>query len=116
VWEKKPAEAAEGEDAWSPRQVAEHAIPSEIWWASEVCIACGYPGLEPIEGNYPTAEAALEAFEAASAKADGRLKYVSDTDLEKVHERMGPVSRVMELNIDHLDGHAKQIQAVVAQG
>ena len=40
-WEKSP-QSGEGEDAWSPRQVAEHVIPAEIYFANAVCAACGY--------------------------------------------------------------------------
>ena len=110
AWEKKPG--GEGEDAWSPRQVAEHAIPTEVQLASMVCVACGYPGLDKPEGSYASPAEALEAFEAAAAKSDGRLKYVTDTDIVKPDNFFKTVQGIMEYNASHLRDHAAQIQRV----
>ena len=35
------------DDDWTPRKTAEHAIAAEVYFATEVCAACGYPGLDP---------------------------------------------------------------------
>jgi len=109
-WEVAPV-TGEGEGAWSPRQVAEHAIPYEQWYASEVCAACGYPGIDVDRPHMPTASEALAAFDAAAAKADGRLKYVTEKDLAMPHERMGSVAGIMERNARHLREHAAQLLA-----
>ena len=109
-WEVAPA-TGEGEGAWTPRQVAEHAIPYEQWYASEVCAACGYPGIDVDRPPMPTASEALAAFDAAAAKADGRLQYVTEKDLAIPHERMGSVAGIMERNARHLREHAAQMLA-----
>lgn len=111
AWEKKP-EGGEGEDAWSPRQVAEHVIPLEARMTSMVCDTCGYPGVDPVEGNYPTVEAALASFDEVIAMDDKKLKYVSDTDLAKEHERLGSVETLMQrFLVGHQNEHAAQIRA-----
>ena len=69
-WEKTPA-GGEGEDAWSPRQVAEHLIPTESYFTTQICKACGYPGLDRVEASYATAAEALAA--AARVAAGARL-------------------------------------------
>ncbi len=88
--------------------MAEHVIPYEGWFASEVCAACGYPGIEPIAGPFATPHEAISAFDAACSKADGRLKYVTEKDLAMPHGRFGTVAGVMERNARHLWEHAAQ--------
>jgi hypothetical protein len=110
-WETKPTGDAEGEDAWSPRQVAEHAIGADLYFASEVCGACGYPGLELSRLSLATPADAITAFAEASAKSDGRLKYVSENDLTMQHKSMGSVADVMAIAASHLQEHAAQIRA-----
>lgn len=114
VWEKKPDDGSEGEDSWSPRQVAEHAIGADLYFASEVCSACGYPGLELSRLTLPTSEDALAAFLEASQRSDGRLKYVSENDLTMQHEKMGSVADIMAVAAGHLRDHAAQIRSVSA--
>src|SRR5438552_1305017 len=78
-WEAQPP-VPEGEEAWSPRQVAEHAIPLEVHFATRVCEACGYPGVTwEGETSFADAAAASAALEQAITISNGRLKYVSDT-------------------------------------
>jgi hypothetical protein len=80
-----------------------------VFFASQVCAACGYPGLDAWPADYESPSAALEGLEAAAAKADGRLKYVTETDLPMKHEQMGTVVDIMTLNANHLKEHAAQI-------
>ena len=108
-WERQPP-AGDGEEAWSPRQVAEHTIGAEPWFTTQVCASCGYPGLDPIEPFYATAADALTAFDEVSKNCDGRLQYVTDADLAMKHERMETVAGVMQGNARHLNEHAAQIQ------
>ncbi|MEE9277981.1 MAG: hypothetical protein V3V06_06180 [Dehalococcoidia bacterium] len=58
-----------------------------------------------------TAAAAEDAFEKAVAAADSKIKYVTDTDLEMKHDRMGTVADVMSRWSEHLRDHAQQIRA-----
>lgn len=110
AWETKP-QAGEGEDAWSPRQVAEHVIPTEGFFTSAVCAACGYPGLERISGSYPTAQDALRHLDEVIELSNKKLKYVTETDLAKRHERFGSTEDLMVGNARHLNEHAAQIRA-----
>src|SRR6185312_1800227 len=50
-------------DDWSPRKAAEHAIGAEVYFASEVCSACGYPGLDPWTGSYATPADAIAGLD-----------------------------------------------------
>jgi hypothetical protein len=97
-------------DDWSPRKAAEHAIGAEVYFASEVCSACGYPGLDPWTGSYATPADAIAGLDQAAAAADGRLKYVSDTDLVKSHPQMGTVTDIMTIDARHLLEHAEQLR------
>ena len=109
-WERA-ASAGEGEQAWSARQTAEHAIGAEVFFTSTVCTDCGYPGLERPETSYASADEALTAFAEVSALCEGRLKYVTESDLEMPDERWETVAGVMAYNATHLQEHAAQIQA-----
>ena len=115
-WEKSPP-GGEGEDAWSPRQVAEHVIAAEIYFASAVCAACGYDGPEsPIvgEAQFATAAEAQTALTAVIAAADSKIKYVSVEDLSHAHDSMGNVENVMRITAWHSLDHAMQINAAAS--
>ena len=109
-WERTPA-AGQGEEAWSPRQVAEHVVPVEAFFTTAVCSACGYPGLDAVSASYPTPADAVAAFEEVSERCDGRLKHVTEKDLAMQHERFGSVADLMAMNAHHLEEHAAQIRA-----
>lgn len=109
-WEQKPA-AGEGEEAWSPRQAAEHAISADLFFASHICVCCGYPGLDLQQLSFATPEEALAGFDEVIEKADGRLKYVTEKDLAAKSERFNTdVAGVMGVNAHHLKDHAAQIR------
>lgn len=110
TWETKPP-AGDGEDSWSPRQAAEHVIGAELFFATEVCAACGYPGVEMKRFSLESPQDALAAFDEAAATAHGRLKYVSETDLAHKSERFNTdVAGVLGIHAHHLKEHAAQIQ------
>jgi hypothetical protein len=94
--------------------VAEHAIGADLYFASEVCGACGYPGLELSRLSLATPAEAITAFAEAAAKSDGRLKYVSENDLTMQHKSMGSVADVMAIAASHLQEHAAQIRAAAS--
>ncbi|HJN93210.1 MAG TPA: DinB family protein [Dehalococcoidia bacterium] len=115
-WEKAPQEG-DGEDAWSARQVAEHVIPAEVFFAGAVCKACGYAGPEsPISGKpqFATAAEAQAALEQVVAAADSKIKYVSEEDLSHTHETMGSVESLMRMTAWHLLDHAMQMQTAAS--
>jgi uncharacterized damage-inducible protein DinB len=111
-WET-PGPGAEGEDAWSARQVLEHCIGAEVFFASAISEACGYPALELSRQSLETAADAAEQLSRAAAKADGVLQYVTDEDLTKTVEegkRLGGMSveQIMALAASHARDHAQQ--------
>jgi DinB superfamily len=108
-WERVPA--GEGEAGWSARQAAEHVIPTEAFFTTAVCAACGYPGLDEVKGDYPTAAAALTHLDTVIESCNKLLKHVSVTDLEKKHEKFGSAQDLMAFNAKHLNEHAAQIRA-----
>jgi hypothetical protein len=111
-WETKPATAPEGEEPWTPRQIAEHVAFSDVRIASGICITCGYPGKDAVRGAYATVDEAAAGCEEAAKWADGRLKYITDTDIVKTNERGMTVAALMEIMAKHLHDHAAQIRAV----
>ena len=113
TWERKP-ESGEGEDAWSAREAAQHVIGAELYYTNAVCEACGYDGPEsPFAGGLELAspEAANAALTQAAAAADSKIQHVTAGDLERSHERMGPLPDVFESWTGHLRDHAAQITA-----
>ncbi len=111
AWEKTPAQG-EGEEAWSPRQAAEHAIAAEAYFTSAICKACGYPGVDRVEPAYAGADEAIRAFDEVVEMCNKKLQYITETDLEKSHERFGTVENLMQVNAGHMREHAAQMRAV----
>ena len=106
----------EGEEHWSPRQVAEHAIPAEIMLASHICAACGYDGPEnPLtSAEFATADEALAAFAAVNQAVNSKVRHVQDDELGQVSpggDGLEPmtVAELMAGSIWHLSDHAAQL-------
>ena len=115
TWERRPNNDAEGEEAWSARQAAEHVVSSVVYFASTACQSSGYPKLEsPFpsrELSFPTAATAAEALDQAIAVATPAIGQITDQDLAASHERMGTVENVLTVLVTHLRDHAAQIQS-----
>lgn len=109
-WEVAPG-TGEGEEAWSARRAAEHAIGSEAFFTTAVCTACGYPGVEAVNPSYATPAEAVAGLDAMIELTNKKLKYVTAEDLEKKDERMGTSAAIIELMASHLHDHAAQILA-----
>ena len=110
AWERKLA-GGEGEAGWSAREAAEHVVPVEAMFTTAVCTACGYPGVEFAQPSYATAAEAIAGLEAVTELTNKRLKYVSDTDLEKVHaEWKRSAADILAVDAHHLHEHAAQIR------
>ena len=114
-WETPKGAAEDGEAGWSPRQVAEHVIPSELMFANGICAACGYDGPEnPLSGtSFASAADALAALDAVAAAADSKVNYVQDEELGKAAGDEGmaavPVAGLMVMDVWHLADHAAQM-------
>ena len=114
-WETPKGTADDGEAGWSPRQVAEHVIPSELMFANGICAACGYDGPEnPLsDTSFASAADALAALDAVAAAADSKVNYVQDEELGKSAGGEGmaavPVAGLMVMDMWHLADHAAQM-------
>jgi predicted transglutaminase-like cysteine proteinase len=109
TWQLRPM-GGESEGAWSAREVAEHVIPAEAFFATAICKACGYPGVEFERREYHTPADALQALDEVIEVTNKKIKYVTDTDLEKTDERWGSVENLMKVSAGHLKDHAAQIR------
>ena len=115
AWDTPKGTADDGEAGWSPRQTAEHVIPSEMMFANGICAACGYDGPDnPLSGTeFATADDAVAALDAIAAAFNSKIQYVQDEELGKSAsgEGMGaaPVAALMAMATWHLADHAAQI-------
>ena len=104
-WRRSPA----GEE-WSAQQTAEHVIQLEAFFTTEICKACGYPGLESVAPDCASSTEAIDEFDAAVSRCNDKLKYLTQEDLAKTHERFGTVEELLGMNTTHLVEHAGQIR------
>jgi hypothetical protein len=109
AWEKQPA-SGEGEDAWSPRQAAQHAIGAEAFFTTAICTACGYPGVEAPKPDFATPADAVKGFDEVVELTNKKLKYITVEDLAKPHDRFGSVEGLLKTDIGHLRDHAEQMK------
>jgi hypothetical protein len=111
-----PGAGNEGEEAWSPRQSLEHAAGAELFFASLISVACGYPPIELAEQSFLTPADAAEQYALITQKADSIIQYVSDEDLAKTVEkgRMQGMSveALLDLTASHSAEHAEQAMAI----
>ena len=115
-WETPKGTTDDGEAGWSPRQAAEHAVPSEMMFADAICAACGYDGPEnPLTGepSFASAAEALAALDIVVAAADSKVDYVQDAELGKETAAFGfdavSVAWLMEMDVWHLADHSAQM-------
>ena len=116
-WETARGTAADGEAGWSPRQVAEHAIPAEIMLAGKICAACGCEGpASPLAGSaFATPAEALAALEAVGPVFDEAVSCLQDADLDNVAAPGADgldgmsVGTLLEACCWHLADHSAQI-------
>ena len=113
AWDRTP-QGGEGEDAWSPRQVAEHVLNAELFFASNIAQACGAPALERQSPDVATPAAAAASATRFAATCDDILRHVTQDDLAKTRElRIGTLSveQMLDLLASHARDHAQQIRA-----
>jgi hypothetical protein len=117
-WEVKPA-SAEGEDAWSPKEVAQHVIGADWFFTNLVCQACGAPAMERPSIDASTPARAAASLSRIGAADDALLRHVSEGDLSKTHEhpRRGvmTVEQFMEMMASHTRDHINQMLAAAGQ-
>ncbi len=113
-WDQPPSESAD-EEAWSPRQVAEHVIGGERSFAGMIASVTKADSPERQELSLGTIEEALAALEAAIIDANTVLLALTDDDLAIEAREIAPfppsVEGLLQLTAHHLDDHARQIAA-----
>ena len=113
-WDTKPA-GGEGEDAWCPREVAQHVIGAESFFTNMIVQACGYPAQERPILDVSTPALAATALARVGVTTDSLLRHVQEAELEKSfeHPRMGvlTVQRMMEMIASHGKEHTESLLA-----
>lgn len=115
-WEQKPATSG-GDEAWSPRQVAEHAIGGELLLASAIARAVGKSTVEAIEPSCPTPASAAAALTRYAAQSDEILGELNDSDLAITYQgrtATRSVEQGLQLMANHLREHTEQMRAILA--
>ena len=116
VWDQKPANSAEGEDAWCARQVAEHIAGSGPFFGAGIAQAVGVDGPVPARVEFPDPSNAV----AETTRTHGLLMDVvsklNDDHLaiEIDHPRLGKqtVGSVLGIVSGHITDHANQLKTL----
>ncbi len=116
VWDKKPAGAAEGEDAWCAREVAEHIASSGPFFGAGIAQAIGVDGPTPARMAFPThAEAVSETKRTHALLMDVAAKVTDEHIGQEVdHPRLGKqtIGSVLGIVAHHLTDHAGQLKTL----
>ena len=116
VWEKKPAEAGEGEDAWCARQVAEHIAGANSFFGAGIAGIIGVEGPTPAPIQLANPTEAIGRTRETFAGLLAVLDQVKDEQLgmEVEHPRLGKqtVGSLMGIVDYHLKDHAQQLKTL----
>ena len=112
-WEQHPA--GEGEEAWSPRQTAEHVVGTVQLFAKGLCATCGldrpWSAFDGRKASFADADSALVALGRVSEYDDAVLTQVQAAHLTAPHEMFETVEGLIQAGTHHLDDHAAQMIA-----
>ena len=115
-WETKPAAAAEGEDAWCARQVAEHIGGGWGFFGTAIGGLIGVPCSTPAGVNLADAAAAVEFTQAGHAEFMKVAEQVQDQQLglEVEHPALGKqtTAGLLGIVVWHLNDHAAQLKTL----
>ena len=116
VWETKPAGAAEGEDAWCARRVAEHIAGAGPFFGMGIARACGIDGPTPARISLPDPAAAVEETTRAHGLLMDVVSQVKDDQMSIEFEagQLGKQSVAGLLGVVsyHLNDHANQLKTL----
>ena len=115
-WEVKPA-SGEGEDAWSPKEVAQHIVGADWFFTNNIAQACGAPATERPQIDVSTPQAAAQSLRQIGEADDKILSKVTEGDLSKTFEtRLGTmtVQQMLEMMTSHARDHINQLRAANA--
>ncbi|MBI2755903.1 MAG: DinB family protein [Chloroflexi bacterium] len=113
TWGVAPPSAPSGEESWSPRQHAEHAIRAQMIHTSFISQACGYGPREVPSIEAPTPADAAAELTRWGHRSDEVLRHVQAHELEKMTEtRHGTrtVAELLQSLAAHLREHAEPIR------
>lgn len=115
-WERKPATAGEGENAWCAREVAEHIAGAGLFFGQGIAQAIGAdaPQLERI--TLTSADEALGKTRATHTALMDVVAQVKDDQLpmEIDHPRLGKqtLGGILGIVNYHLNDHANQLKTL----
>ena len=116
VWERQPAAAAEGEDAWCARQVAEHIASSGPFFGAAIAAAIGVPGPTPERVTFADFESSLDGTRQRQQLLMDVVVRLSDEHIsrEVEHPRLGKntVGGLLGIVTHHLNDHAGQLKTL----
>lgn len=116
VWERKPAGATEGEDAWCARQVAEHIASSGPFFGAAIAAAIGVPGPTPERVTFSDFASSLDGTRQRQQLLMDVVAHLSDAQvsLEIEHPRLGKntVGGLLGIVTHHLNDHAGQLKSL----
>ena len=118
AWDRKPANAAEGEEAWCARQVAEHIAGAGLFFGAGIAQAIGVtpPQLERIE--LASADQAVLKTKETHAALMAVVAQASDAQLavESDYPRLGKhtLGGILGIVDHHLRDHASQLETLRA--
>jgi len=116
LWETKPSGAAEGEEAWSARQVAEHLAGAATFFGAGIAMFVQVPGPERAAASYPTVDEAVKGTPEAHEKLLSVVRNIPPEKLAMEIEapRLGKntVSGFLGIIAHHLRDHAGQLKTL----
>ncbi len=116
VWERKPAGAAEGEDAWCARQVAEHIAGSGPFFGAAIAATIGVPGPTPERVTFADFESSIAGTRQRQQLLMDVVLQLSDEQVsrEVEHPRLGKntVGGLLGIVTHHLNDHAGQLKTL----
>ena len=117
-WERKPEGTADGEAAWTARQVAEHVAGAGMFFAAGVAGVVGAQAPQMRQFQFANAAEAIPASDASYAAFLGVVDQIKDEQLaiEFEHPRLGKqtVGGIIGLVAYHLNDHANQLKTLRA--
>jgi len=118
AWERQSTSSTA--EAWSPRQVAEHVLASDWYFAGAIARATGnMPPVRP-EIETQTPANAIAVCEAGTTPLASLLAGLSDRDLPKPMPAGFPpdcgvtVAETLAIWVQHIDEHIAQMVAAAA--
>ena len=109
TWEQARGPESSGEEGWSPRQAAEHAISADTAFARAIADAVGLDAPPRPTVELTTPDVAVTVSADVAKLADAVYEALESTHLEIETRFAGNVEGVLRFAAEHLQEHARQI-------